>query len=213
MKSFALITEGITDQAALESILVGHYGEEPDFRQIQPPRDATDESRQGGFAGWERVLEFCSLKEFADIFSTNDYAVIQLDTDICEHPNVKVPLTKDGLDIATPELVDAVRNFIISKIDKDIFEACKDKIFFAISVHSLECWLLSAIATRNQSRIKNCEDHLRRELTKKDEKLEKTYAYYQELTRPLDKPKNLLKAKSSSESLSIFLDSLPPDIE
>jgi len=51
MASFALITEGITDQVAISAILYGLYDEEPEIRPVQPLRDATDEARQGNRAG------------------------------------------------------------------------------------------------------------------------------------------------------------------
>ena len=54
MTSFALITEGITDQAVIENILFRYYKDEVDVRPLQPPRDATDDARAGGHGDGKR---------------------------------------------------------------------------------------------------------------------------------------------------------------
>nr|WP_156133659.1 phage tail protein [Massilia sp. JS1662] len=211
MASFALITEGITDQVTIETIITTHYGEEPEFRQAQPPRDATDESRQGDFAGWERVLEFCTLQEFEDLFSTNDFAIIQIDTDICEHENIQISLTDEGKDIPTEKLIENVKQFIISKIKPDLFELVRARIIFAIAVHSVECWLLPLFSDKKGSaRTKNCEDHLSYAVRRSGERFSKDYDCYLKITKPLDKRKILIKCCDSNESLRIFIESLPP---
>ena len=166
MTSFALITEGITDQVVLTAILQATYTEEPDINEVQPVRDETDNSRQGSFAGWEKVLEYCGLDFFQQDFIFNDYVIIQIDTDVAEHPNFGVPLTENGADITTGDLVNNVKEMIANKIGKEIYEKYKDRIIFAISVHSLECWLLPLFINdkKGASRLKNCENHLARAL-------------------------------------------------
>ena len=67
MASFALITEGITDQAVLENILTGLYGEDVEVNPLQPLRDATDTSRvkSDSFAGWlvgSKCLNIASMR-------------------------------------------------------------------------------------------------------------------------------------------------------
>jgi hypothetical protein len=212
MHTFALITEGITDQAALESILSGLYDDEPDFRQIQPPRDATDQSRQGDFAGWEAVLEYCGLEEFANIFSTNDYVVIQIDTDIHAHPKLGIPITNSQGDRPDIDIVNDFRTAIISRIDPITFRANKDRIFFAICVHSLECWVLPLHVKDNLRayRTKNCEEHLGRILNKANLTFTKEYRAYQSITKGFEKSKALVRAADLNSSLKIFITSLPP---
>lgn len=46
MASFALITEGITDQVVIETLLLACLGADTAVNPMQPLRDATDESRQ-----------------------------------------------------------------------------------------------------------------------------------------------------------------------
>lgn len=211
MENFALITEGITDQVVLESILCGYYEDDLEINIIQPARDATDESRQENFGGWEKVLEYCKLSAFKEIFLFNKYVVIQIDTDITEHVNFEIPHNFNGTPKTVPVLVNEVREKIKSQIDPDVFETFKDRIFFAIAVHSLECWLLPLYVTTPAAMKKtvNCEHSLSRAVIRADGVYKKEYREYEVLTKSFFKKKNVLFAKEKNESLSIFLDSLP----
>lgn len=211
MKNFALITEGITDQIVLESILCGYYNEDLEVNIIQPVRDATDESRQENFGGWEKVLEYCTLSAFKEIFLFNKYVVIQIDTDITEHVNFEISHNFNGIPKTVPVLVNDVREKIKSQINPDVFETFKDRIFFAIAVHSLECWLLPLHVTTPAAMKKtvNCGDNLSRAVTRANGVYKKEYREYEVLTKNFFKKKNVLFTKEKSESLSIFLDSLP----
>lgn len=211
MLSFALITEGITDQAVLEAILYGYYDEEPEVNPVQPIRDATDESRQGNFAGWERVLEYCGLDIFQEALLFNDYVIIQIDTDICVHPNLNIPITEGGKDRPATDLIADMKAHIVSKIDPVIYAEFGNRIIFAISMHSLECWLLPLHINekRNASRTKNCEEHLKNALKKDGERCEKDYRTYQALARGYEKRKNIDAGRTRNESFDIFLASLP----
>lgn len=72
---------------------------------------------------------------------------------------------------------------LISSIDsKEIFyEDNKYKIIFAISVHSLECWLLPICKDLKAEKITGCFESLQREC--KDIKVEKNYTTYDKLSR------------------------------
>ena len=78
MASFALVAEGITDQIVLETILSGYYDEDDlEINPLQPLRDATDRFRQGNFAGWELVFEFCSDQDrLAEALAFNDFFLL-----------------------------------------------------------------------------------------------------------------------------------------
>jgi hypothetical protein len=210
MPSFALITEGITDQAILESVLVGKYGDDLDINPLQPARDTTDENRQGAFGGFEGVIEYCSLEQFEDALLFNDFVVIQLDTDVCEHGSIGIPLSPNGESKPTDDLVLEVRNFLTSRIRSDIFSVHGNRIIFAIAVHSCECWLIPLHCGPGRGRTNSCEAHLAREL-RKTGRFSKDYRTYEELARGLRKKRTLLKVKQDSRSLEIFLDSLPPN--
>lgn len=211
MTSFALIAEGITDQVVLESILYGFYDEEPDVREIQPVRDATDESRQGEFGGWEKVLEYCGLDIFRESFLFNDYVIIQIDTDVCGHPNFDIPVVEEGKERSVFDLVMSVRAHIASKIGPVVYGEFCNKIIFAISVHSLECWLLPLHDKehRAEARTKNCEYRLRTVLGKADVHYDKDFRTYQLLAKGYEKRKNIVYGRAKNASFDMFIESLP----
>lgn len=211
MASFALITEGITDQVAISAVLYGLYDEEPEIRPVQPLRDATDEARQGNRAGWEKVFEYCSLDDFAAVFATNDYVIIQVDTDVCGHPNFPVALVDENGDRSPAVLVEEVKSFIDAKIAPAILATHGARIFYAISVHSLECWLLPlhAATAGDRRRTKNCASHLDRALARKGIGFKKDYRTYTILTKPLERSAGIEAVGRHNESFAIFLASLP----
>lgn len=211
MPSFALITEGITDQVVLDSILGGYYNDDLDIQVIQPARDATDEARQGDFGGFEKVLEYCSLPAFVDIFSYNEFLIIQLDTDIGQHTKIGISFAKDGVEKKTEELILEFRKLIISKITADIYERFSARILFAIAIHSIECWLLPLHAKSKDvaRKIVQCEEALKRVVERNNLKFAKDYHGYQSLSKGFSKRKVLDECGLLNESLAIFLKSLP----
>jgi len=87
MAKFALACEGVTDQIVIENILCGFYKDYDDLDEeiqpLQPPFDATTQKhKEGEFGGWERLLEYLSLKRFRDDVLNSEYVIIQIDTDI-----------------------------------------------------------------------------------------------------------------------------------
>ena len=214
MVSFALITEGPTDQAVLRNILIGLYGSDVEVNGLQPLYDATDTSRAkpNSFGNWENVFEYCQHANLDDLFLTNDYVIIQIDTDVAEHPNFGINLTKNGVDRPVIELVEDVRKKIIEKFNQLSYGSYKNQFAFAISVHSLECWLLPLYAQikNHEKKIKNCESRLKYETEKLGLNSNKEYRPYDELSRQYRKPKEFEKATQHHQSLALFLDSLPP---
>lgn len=211
MASFALITEGITDQVAISAVLYGLYDEEPEIRPVQPLRDATDEARQGNRAGWEKVFEYCSLDDFAAVFATNDYVIIQVDTDVCGHPNFPVALVDENGERSPADLVEEVKSFIKGKIAPAILATYGRRILYAISVHSLECWLLPLYGATagDKGRTKNCESHLTRALNKKNIAFQKDYRTYTKLAKSLEKRAGIDTVSKHNESFKLFVASLP----
>jgi hypothetical protein len=213
MPSFALVTEGITDQIALEAILIGHYDDDDlEVNPLQPLRDATDVARQGNDGGWELVLEYCTNRTILDeAFVFNDYLIIQIDTDCGEHKNFDVPLTIGGKDKSAEVLIEEIKAKINSKLGKEIVERHGEKIFYAVCVHSLECWLLPLYAKTSAdiSATKKCEARLERVLKAKDKTYVKDAPCYKVLVDEYAKSKVLKKHRSKNQSLNLFLDSLP----
>ena len=99
MLTFALVSEGVCDQAVIEHLIQTTCEKildcEIEVYPMQPLRDATDSS--ANFGGWERVFEFCETGIPAAL-SVNDYVVIQIDTDRAEHVKFGVSLQVGGVD-------------------------------------------------------------------------------------------------------------------
>ena len=163
--TFGLITEGPTDQVVLRNIL-GRYFKTPVFiRPVQPNPDSTDEADH--FGSWVKVLGYCKSHEMTTALQIFDYVIIQLDTDVCEEYGVD---NREGdRDITGDEIVEKTKAVIIERIGSVIYAQYSQKIIFAISHDSIECWLLPLYFTNNnRTKTFNCCDTLNQELRKRD---------------------------------------------
>jgi hypothetical protein len=205
MASFALITEGITDQIFLEALLNSMF-DDVDVNPLQPVRDETDQNRQGNHGGWEKIFEHCQNDEsILSALSSNDYVVIHIDTDCAEHVNFGVALTENGADKTDERLIAEVKELIASKVNTDIYQSYQNQILFAVAVHSLECWLFAFYAPLNyKPRTKQCSTHFQTLLSKMSKPYQKTAPCYDALCdRNTMRKRDLACAKS--RSLSIFV--------
>lgn len=206
--NIAIISEGITDQAVIENICCGYF-DDPDLtlNALQPRRDETDKARSGHFGNWELVFDYCSKPIFKAAFSSNDYIIIQIDTDVSEEINFGIHKYKNGKELSVDELIIEVKNKFISIIGIDFYEKYKKRILCAICVHSLECWLLplNTKDPKKQSHTKNCFDRLKRAT---GEKVEKSYHVYHSLSRGYIKHKTLMKYSCKNSSLLYFIEEL-----
>jgi len=213
MAKFALACEGITDQVVIENILCGFYKDyddlDEDIQPLQPPYDeTTKKQKEGEFGGWEMLFEYLSEKRFRDDVLNSDYIIIQIDTDRSEHPNFNVSQN----DLSPTELIEKVIERLIQQIDSktEFYESNKNKIIYAISVHSLECWILPIYKKYKSEKITGCFDTLKRE--SKSIKVCKEKEIYNSLTKDFLKYKNLMKIASKNSSFQYFLDLLPDEI-
>ena len=219
MAKFGLVTEGITDQIVIENILCGFYKDYNDLYEdihpLAPPRDETDmkQAYNEFGTGWSAVFNYISEKRFRDDVLNSEYVVIQIDTDIAESFGC-------SLNQSIEEIVDTVKQKLIEQIDskEEFYQDNKDKIIFAISVHSLECWILPIYESSKNEKIIGCADKLKYAISnsssKKIKKLntEKTYPNYDKLTQDFLKYKKLMEVVSKNSSFQIFISSLPSDI-
>jgi len=213
MAKFALACEGVTDQIVIENILCGFYTEYDDLDEeiqpLQPPYDATTKKQQKDeFGGWEMLLKYLSEKRFRDDVLNSEYLIIQIDTDISEHVNFGV----SQQNLSTEELINKVIERLIAQIDnkQEFYQEHKDKLIFAISVHSLECWILPIYKNFTNEKISGCFEALQRE--SKKIKVSKDYKTYDKLSQDFLKNKKLMKLVSKNSSFEIFIDSLPSEI-
>ena len=213
MLKFALACEGITDQIVIENILCGFYKDyddlDEDIQAFQPLYDATGQKQvEDEFGGWEMLLQYLSEKRFRENVLNTKYMIIQIDTDISEHKNFGV--MKQGL--STVELIEQVIDRLVTQIDKkkEFYEQNKHKIIFAISVHSLECWILPLYKNFKSEKITGCFESLQRESKKID--VLKNHDTYNKLTKNFLKYKKLMPIVSKNTSFDIFIKSLPKEI-
>lgn len=200
MPSFGMITEGSTDLAVIENVIIGYFGMEPDITQLQP-KDLRS------FGNWENVLKYLETEEFKSALEYNEYIIIHMDTDIAEHPTLGIKLTEGGVARPIEELIQDLVSSFRQRIGEEFFNANLDRLIFAISVHCIECWILPCYCEReiDRKRVLNCEDHLQRALGRKEVAYEKTYAGYKYLSKPLTKKAGLELSSSFNSSLSSFL--------
>ncbi len=212
MVSFGIVSEGITDQIVIENILAGYF-DNPDIsvNELQPLRDETDRNRAANFGGWQLVFEYCKSTNFKQAFSFCNYIIIQIDTDVSDEKHYDIPKIDKGKELSPKDLIFKVIEKFKILIGDDFFIRNRDKIIFAISVHSIECWLLPIYyKDKKSAKILNCLDTLNQVLRKKekftinsDDKGKNDY--YDSISRYYLKHKNLMSLYRKNPSLEIFI--------
>ncbi len=203
--TFGLISEGITDRPPIEATIGSYFLKK--FSQITPvinPLQPKDKNQ----GGWTRILAYCSTQEFRNSFDFNDYVIIQIDTDKHEEKGFDVKKQQDN-----QQLILAIQNRIIQSIGEKFYATVKDRILFAVSMDSIECWFLPFYAKTNEhkSKIKSCCTTLNQYIKKLGftidcKKAEGSYQYYQKVSILLSKKKAFFASYSHNESLAYFVD-------
>ncbi|KAF0240346.1 MAG: hypothetical protein FD167_4192 [bacterium] len=210
--TFALITEGITDQVVIQNILRGFFND-PDIdpNPLQPIVNYTD-NRQLTQGGWRYVIEYCKSQQFKSALDFNDYVIVQIDTDVSDEKGFDVSKFENGIELAPNQLRAKVVEKFISFIGEDFFVKYQNRIIFAICVHSMECWLLPIYCDKKSaSKIKGCLDALNRCLTKRNEKpisQDKKDPKEYDISKSYLKHKRLMELYKLNPSLEIFIDEL-----
>lgn len=208
--SFALVTEGLTDQIIIENILVGFFDDpDIDVNPLQPLRDETDRHRTVTSGNWHKVLEYCSSEEFRGAFQFNDYVVIQIDTDVAFDYGVS-NRDENGTELSVESLIGRVKAALIAHIGQDFYARYTDHILFAISVQSIECWLLPLFfSDKKRSKTVNCLGTLNQALKSKRpfsiDPSSKNPKYYESISVEYAKHKRLMAVYSSNPSLEVFV--------
>lgn len=211
MYTFALVTEGLTDQIVLENILFGFF-DDPDIviNPLQPLRDETDANRIVTAGNWHQVLEYCASAEFRGAFQFTDYVIIQIDTDVSQDYHVS-PRDAAGNELPPDALIERVKLALISKIGEDFYQRHQDQTLFAIAVHSIECWLLPLYFTeRKREKTKNCLETLNQALARKEGFTidQKAPHYYRKIAAPYAKKSKLMQMQQYNPSLAHFISEL-----
>lgn len=109
------------------------------------------------------------------------------------------------------ELIEKVIVKLVNSIGELYYQTNYNKIIFAISVHSTECWLLPLYYTDNKkSKLVNCLETLNQAINKKEkftiDKNAKNPEYYEFISKKYCKYKALIKHYKENPSLKIFID-------
>lgn len=217
MATFGIIAEGVTDQAILENILYGYFGdrdEEPVINAVQPPRDATGQSREPPQGGWGLVFKSLEAGAHRKALQFNDFVVIQIDTDVSQEKGFDVPWRDGGRDLSVEELVERTIKRLKDSMGHDFCAEHGDRLIFAVAVHQIECWLLPLFDSNKADKITGCLAAVNHELGKRGKRPlasregEKFPRSYQEASREYAKRRVLMKSYPRNPSLKIFIERL-----
>ncbi len=211
MIKFGLITEGHTDQIVIKSILAGYFNRSD--LVIRPLQPEIDKDKNPG--GWTLVFDYCRSKKFRESFQSNEYIIIQIDTDVLvdsDNYNYNVPSRdENGNQFTIQQLIEKVIEKFRDVIGEEFYDKYQQRIVFAISVDSIECWLLPLYYTDNRkAKSKNCLDTLNQALSKKHDFTidAKNPDYYREIAKQYGKHKILMKHYQDNPSLKFFIEEI-----
>lgn len=213
--SFGFIGEGVTDYLTIRGIISIFYNDDDiSVNPLQP--EASEDDKQATAGNWLQVFNYCKTERLKEAFDFNDYIIIQIDTDVCHEKGYDIPYNER--DDSTGK---KLRENVIKKFKEEIFpvdlrvEEYLNKIIFAITIHSTECWFLPIYYTDNKkSKMVNCLGTLNLELAKKegftiDSKNKNHDDYYRKITAKFGKKKDLIKHSKHNYSFDAFINSLP----
>lgn len=216
--TFALVTEGISEHRIIKHLISKYLKDaDPDINQMQP-RLTDNEKKQsdGSIGGWVEVLKYCeNEEELESIFHENDYLVIQIDSDCCELN----PFNVSRLGKSNAVLHKDIITRLLELIPDPIKTTYKDRIFFAICIHTIECWLLPIYYsdTTHKCKTDNCLSHLNKALDKKniqtisttgDKNNSNSKAAYLKILQNLNKKKDIKGHSAHNEGFKHFINQL-----
>jgi len=213
---FALITEGPSEHRIIKHIIAKYFkSKEPEINQIQPK---IINEKQVTSGGWNEVLKYCAREELKDILIENDYLIIQIDTDQSQIKPFNVSHYLSGTNLKTvAELYVDVVGKLKELIKSEILEEHNDKIFFAISIHTIECWLIPLYsAKKNKSNTSNCISALNEELRRnnihtipiKDKNNPNSSKVYHTILKNWKRKQDIIDSAQHNAAFKKFIESL-----
>ena len=126
--------------------------------------------------------------------------------------NYNVPSRdENGNQFTIQQLIEKVIEKFRDVIGEEFYDKYQQRIVFAISVDSIECWLLPLYYTDNRkAKSKNCLDTLNQALSKKHDFTidAKNPDYYREIAKQYGKHKILMKHYQDNPSLKFFIEEI-----
>jgi hypothetical protein len=215
---FALITEGPSEHRIIKHIVTKYFKDhDPQINQIQPKLvDGKQDNKTPG--GWNEVLKYCEREELKDIFIENDHLIIQIDTDQSQSPSFGIPHNHpNNIQKTVEELYLEVIHNLNERILPEVKAKYSNKIFFAICVHTIECWLLPLFYTdNNQNKTLNCIQALNTAFKRNDihiitaaNKNEPNgIRSYEAALKNWKRKRDIIKSSKHNEGFEYFIDSL-----
>ena len=144
MASIALICEGVSEIKILTYIIERYLGDGVEVNSIQPSLKLLHgQEKQDDNGGWLQVLHHCTDETIKNIMISNDYLVVQIDTDACTQINYDVDIYDESHQKVSDEILyERVCTRLKRDISEDIWKKYSDRILFAICFNETECWLL-----------------------------------------------------------------------
>lgn len=169
MATYAIICEGISENLSLHAIVEKLSIEDTYFADIQPRTDVNhSHAVQQGSGGWPAVLSHCNTEVFKQALQSNDYLIVQVDTDRCDDPLFGIKKTDDN-NLPRPDAdiyIDIIER-LLQGVDKEFYEANKYRIIFAICFEEIECWFLPLFySDKRACATTGCIGKLNQELSK-----------------------------------------------
>ena len=144
MASIALICEGVSEIKMLSYIINRYMGDDVVVNPIQPSlKISHGQEKQDDDGGWLQVLNHCTDNTVKDVMASNEYLVIQIDTDVCIQKSYDVDIYDENhKKVKDDVLYERVCARLIQNISEDIWGEYSNRILFAICFDETECWLL-----------------------------------------------------------------------
>lgn len=216
MHDFALVTEGPTDHAILNNILLGYFK-----RQREPAvhREHPDPQSEASFGGWTLLFKYLRDKKFRQAFQLNRFLIIHVDTDVSEERGFDVPHQNENGSLSVAKLVENVIERLRKEIGEQDLATYAGRFIFAIAVHQTECWVLPLwFSDAHARKTTGCVEtlghclNLRERLKQKSlpwiRAEEKNARSYDEASRDFRKTDILHGPGRRNPSLALFLDDL-----
>jgi len=218
---FALITEGPSEHRIIKHIIAKYFKDhDPEINQILPK---IVNEKQETTGDWNEVLKYCEREELKDIFVENNYLIVQIDTDQSQIKPFNISHTKQNAE--TKEVVNkTIGELYVDVVEKlkglikpEILAAHSDKIFFAVCIHTIECWLLPLYYSNNRkSETRNCLGTLNTELRRqnidtipmKDKNNSKSIRTYETILRDWRRKRDIINSAQHNPAFKKFTDAL-----
>jgi hypothetical protein len=211
--NIGIIAEGITDIPVLNNIISGVLNN----NDIIPNPLFPSQPDEGG---WGNVFNFIRGEDFIAALIEHDILIMQLDADSCQDWGLKLNTYNEEIDIK--EFLQSIQKALFDFVNKILKENKSDsdllnKVVLAISISSIECWLLTYHEQQKgkKAKLNNCFNALNQLTSKKfgftihkggsKQKFDNPKRY-DELSRPFIKVDNINSSIEFNYSFKKFVE-------